>query len=111
MKLTSLLRSAALIGVLSVLSLLLFQTVQAQTAQAEKEKVLYNFCGIDFCNDGQGPIGPLVDVGGTFYGATGSGGGGCSNGPCGTVFGLSPAPSGGCETGTNTGNGWCEFVL
>jgi uncharacterized repeat protein (TIGR03803 family) len=111
MQLTSLLRSAAIMAVLSVLSVLLFQTAQAQTAPAEKETVLYNFCGIDFCNDGQGPSGPLVDVGGTFFGVTTGGGGGCSNGPCGTVFGLSPAPSGGCESGTNTGNGWCEFVL
>lgn len=113
MQLTSLLRSAAIMAVLSVLSLPLFQTAQAQTAQAEKETetVFYNFCGIGSCDDGQGPNGPLVEVGGNFYGATSSGGLGCSNGPCGTVFGLFPAPSGGCETGTNTGNGWCEFVL
>ncbi len=109
--LRSLLPAAALIGVLSVLPPLLLQPAQAQTAKTAKETVFYNFCGIDFCNDGQNPIGPLVAVGGNFYGVTGSGGGGCSNGPCGTVFGLFPEPSGGCGTGINTGNGWCEFVL
>jgi uncharacterized repeat protein (TIGR03803 family) len=107
MQLKSLLRLLATMAVLSVLSLVLFQKAHAQTT----ESVLYNFCGIDYCNDGESPIGPLADVSGTFYGATTGGGLGCSNGPCGTIFGLSPKPSGGCQTGTNAGNGWCEFVL
>jgi uncharacterized repeat protein (TIGR03803 family) len=110
MQLKSLLRSAAMMAVLAVLSLLLFQTAQSQ-AQAVTETVFYNFCGVDSCLDGGGPIGPLAAVGGTFYGVSTDGGLGCSNGPCGTAFGLFPEPSGGCETGTNTGNGWCEFVL
>jgi len=100
---TSLLRSAATMAVLSVLSLLLFQTAQAQT-----ETVLYNFCSVGGCFDGEYPIGPLVaGANGTFYATSGSGGTSGS----GTVFGLFPEPSGGCETGINAGNGWCEFVL
>jgi uncharacterized repeat protein (TIGR03803 family) len=90
-------------AVLSVLSLLLFQTAQAQT-----ETVLYNFCSVGGCFDGEYPIGPLVaGADGTFYATSGSGG----TSGAGTVFGLFPEPSGGCETGTNAGNGWCEFVL
>jgi uncharacterized repeat protein (TIGR03803 family) len=98
MQLTSLLRSAAIMAVLSVLSLLLFQTAQAQT-----ETVLYNFCSVGgaSCSDGAYPIGPLAaDAYGDFYGASSSG----------TVFELFPEPSGGCDGGTNTGNGWCEYV-
>jgi uncharacterized repeat protein (TIGR03803 family) len=102
MQLTSLLRSAARMAVLSVLSLLLFQTAQAQT-----ETVLYNFCSAGGCSDGETPVGPLAAGDGAFYATSGSGGTGGS----GTVFGLSAEPSGGCETGTNAGNGWCEFVL
>ena len=107
MQLTSLLRSAAEMAVLSVLSLLLLQTAQAQTGTD-----LYNFCSVNSsvaaCTDGENPIGPLAADGyGNFYGV-GSEGGGSSFG--GVVFGLTPEPSGGCE-GTNPGNGWCEFVL
>ncbi len=104
MQLTSLLRSAVIMAVLSVLSLLLFQTAQAQT-----EAVLYNFCpGGGSCSSGLAPIGPLAaDAYGNFYATSLSGGTSGS----GTVLGLFPEPSGGCETGTNTGNGWCEFVL
>ena len=104
MQLTSLLRSAVIMAVLSVLSLLLFQTAQAQT-----EAVLYNFCpGGGSCSSGSAPIGPLAaDAYGNFYATSLSGGTSGS----GTVLGLFPEPSGGCETGTNTGNGWCEFVL
>ncbi len=104
MQLTSLLRSAAIMAVLSVLSLLLFQT-----AHAETETDLYNFCsaGGASCLDGEDPVGPLAaGTNGTFYAASGSGG---SSGS-GTVFGLEPEPAGGCE-GINQGNGWCEFVL
>ena len=103
MQLTSLLRSAATMAVLAVLSPLLFQTAQAQT-----ETVLYNFCSVNLCDDGELPVGPLVaGANGTFYATSGSGGTSGS----GTVFGLFPEPTGGCETGTNAGNGWCEFVL
>ena len=105
MQLTSLLRSAATVAVLSVLSLLLFQTAQAQT-----ETALYSFCSVGGANclDGEIPYGPLVvGANGTFFAASDSGGTSGS----GTVLGLFPEPAGGCETGTNTGNGWCEFVL
>jgi len=105
MQLTSLLRSAATMAVLSVLSLLLFQT-----AQAETETDLYNFCSVGGANclDGEYPIGPLVvGADGTFFATSDSGGTSGS----GTVLGLFPEPSGGCGTGSNTGNGWCEFVL
>ena len=105
MQLTSLLRSAAIIAVLSVLSLLLFQTAQAQT-----ETDLYNFCS----------------VGGAAIALTAS-----------IPSALSPRMLTGISmplavwreqwlrnslrtlprarrrvrNGTNTGNGWCEFVL
>lgn len=104
MKLTSLLHSLAVVAVLSTLSLLAFETAHAQT-----ESVLYNFCseGGASCVDGQAPIGPLLDIGGTFYGVSDSGG--ASGG--GAVFGVYPEPSGGCGSGVNTGNGWCEFIL
>ncbi len=111
MQLTSLLRAAARMALLSVLSLLLFQTAQAQT-----ETVLYNFCsvgGASLCYDGDFPLGPLAaDGSGNFYGTSDYGGANCATGACfGTVFGLFPEPAGGCESGTNPGNGWCEFVL
>jgi uncharacterized repeat protein (TIGR03803 family) len=104
MQLRSLLRSLAIMALLSLPSLLLFQTAQAQT-----ETVLYNFCaGGGTCADGSAVIGPLTeDAYGNFYGTSLSGG---TNG-AGTVFELFPEPSGGCETGTNAGNGWCEIVL
>ena len=73
MQLTSLLRSAARMAVLSVLSLLLFQTAQAQT-----ETVLYNFCsvgGASLALTAIIPIGPLAaDAYGNFYGTSISGG-------------------------------------
>ncbi|MFZ1918933.1 MAG: choice-of-anchor tandem repeat GloVer-containing protein [Terriglobales bacterium] len=103
MQLTSLLRSAATLAGLSVLSLLLFQTARAQT-----ETDLYNFCSVGGCADGETPNGPLVvGTNGAFYATSGSGGTSGS----GTVFGLYPEPTGGCGAGINTGNGWCEFVL
>ena len=103
MQVTSLLRSAATMAVLSVLSLLLFQTAQAQT-----ETVLYNFCSVGGCVDGEVPYGPLTaGADGSLFATSGSGGTGGS----GTVFGLFAEPAGGCESGTNPGNGWCEFVL
>jgi len=51
--------------------------------------VLYSFNG---GTDGAGPIAPLLDVKGTFYGTTPAGGGsGCSGAGCGTVFSLTPS--------------------
>jgi len=106
MQLTSLLRSAATMAVLSVLSLLLFQT-----AQAQMETALYNFCsvgGVNLCLDGEYPIGPLAaGADGAFYATSDIGGTSGS----GTAFTLFAEPSGGCGAGINTGNGWCEFVI
>jgi uncharacterized repeat protein (TIGR03803 family) len=57
-----------------------------------QEKVLYAFKG--GANDGAGPSSPLINVKGTMYGTTGSGGGtGCARG-CGTVYSIT---SGGQE--------------
>jgi len=104
MKPTSLPRITATATVLSVLLLIALPKAQAQT-----ETVLYSFCSIgEFCNDGGVPNGPLTfGLYGNFYGTTPSGG---ANGR-GAVFGLYPEPATGCESGSNTGNGWCEFVL
>lgn len=103
MKSTSLARVAATATVLSVLLLSALPKAQAQT-----ETVLYNFCSVDNCNDGGAPNGPLtVGWNGNFYGTTNSSGANDE----GAVFGLYPEPAGGCETGSNAGNGWCEFVL
>jgi hypothetical protein len=105
MKPTSLPRIAATATVLSVLLLMALPK-----AHAETEAVLYNFCSVggDLCNDGKLPNGPLT-IGwyGNFYGTTQNGGANAA----GAVFGLYPEPAGGCETGSNMGNGWCEFVL
>ena len=50
-------------------------------------KTLYNFCTLQNCADGAGPIAPLIrDPGGNLYGTT-SGGGGANQG---TVFELKP---------------------
>jgi uncharacterized repeat protein (TIGR03803 family) len=52
------------------------------------EKVLYRFKGNP---DGVDPAATLIDVGGTFYGTTVSGGGtGCGGHGCGTVFSITP---------------------
>jgi uncharacterized repeat protein (TIGR03803 family) len=102
MKSKSLARIAAAAIVLSALGSIALPKMQAQS-----ESVLYNFCSISGCNDGGLPNGPLT-VGwyGNFYGATQEA---FTN--YGVVFGLYPEPAGGCDTGSNAGNGWCEFVL
>ena len=105
MKPTSLPRIAATATVLSVLLLMALPK-----AHAETETVLYSFCSVgEFCNDGEIPgiSTPTFGLYGNLYGTTPSGG---ANGG-GAVFGLYPEPAGGCESGSNTGNGWCEFVL
>jgi uncharacterized repeat protein (TIGR03803 family) len=103
MKPTSLPRIAIAATVFSVLLLMALPK-----AHAETETVLYSFCSVGgaVCNDGQLPNGPLT-IGwyGNFYGTTQDGG------LYGDVFGLYPEPEGGCESGSNTGDGWCEFVL
>lgn len=50
-------------------------------------EVVYIFQG---GGDGAAPQGALIDVNGTFYGTTSSGGGGPCNDGCGTVFSLTP---------------------
>jgi uncharacterized repeat protein (TIGR03803 family) len=103
MKPTSLPRIAATATVLTVLLL-----IALPKAQAQSETVLYNFCSVgEFCGDGGAPNGPLtVGEYGNFYGTTQTGGA-----LAGEVIGLYPEPAGGCDSGSNTGNGWCEFVL
>ena len=60
-----------------------------------KESVLHRF--LKGSNDGAYPIGQLVNVNGTLYGTTETGGTGCStsfyNAGCGTVFSITPSGS------------------
>jgi uncharacterized repeat protein (TIGR03803 family) len=51
-----------------------------------EERVVYPFKGDP---DGSRPSSTLIDVGGTLYGTTVDGGGGCSRG-CGTIFSVTP---------------------
>ena len=85
------------------------------------ETVLYNFCSLPYCADGNGPTSNVIfDGAGNLYGTACSGGangqgvasacGDGSNG-YGVVYELSPEPGGGCPGGSNSGNGWCETVL
>ena len=68
------------------------------------ESVLYSFCSVAKCTDGQNPVGGLVfDAAGNLYGTTSYGGRistTCSNG-CGVVFKLKPKADG----------TWAENVL
>ena len=76
-------------------------------AQAATLTTIYSFAG---GSDGQTPSAPLLDVAGTLYGTTQSGGGTqCPNGnDCGTVFKINPAT--GAETVlhafTGSPDGW-----
>jgi len=73
-------------------------TVAAPVCAAATEQVLYSFCSLDNCTDGDGPAGGLIfDNSGNLYGVTQSGG---ANG-YGGVFELTP----------NVGGGWTETVL
>jgi hypothetical protein len=66
------------------------------------ESVLYSFCSLTNCVDGQGPNGPLIfDQAGNLYGTTYSGGTGVNGGLGGTVFKLTP----------NSDGSWTESVL
>jgi uncharacterized repeat protein (TIGR03803 family) len=60
-----------------------------------KEKVLYSFCQLEDCADGQYPDAGLIDVSGTLYGTTHTGGNG-NDSENGTAFALDP------KTGTET---------
>jgi len=68
------------------------------------ESVLYSFCSLKNCADGQQPIAGLIfDIAGNLYGTTGVGGLGHASGcdGCGVVFKLTPKADG----------GWTESVL
>ncbi len=66
------------------------------------ETVLYNFCSVANCADGEQPwAGLLLDSAGNLYGTTQTGGiGTCAPEGCGVVFELTP-----------TSDGWKETVL
>ena len=58
-------------------------------ARAATETVVYAFQG---GSDGANPLAGLINVGGTLYGTTNSGGANCApSGVCGTVFSVTPA--------------------
>lgn len=67
-----------------------------------KQTILYDFCSVKQCADGNGPVAPLIfDGEGNLYGTTMYGGSdSCFGSGCGVVFELSPA------NGT-----WTETVL
>ncbi len=64
-------------------------TVFAVDRKSGTENVVYAFCSQNNCVDGASPSGRLIDVNGTLYGTTASGGSGLL-GPHGTVFALNP---------------------
>jgi uncharacterized repeat protein (TIGR03803 family) len=70
-------------------------TIFALNPKTGDETVLYSFCGLQNCADGETPLAGLLSVGGVLYGTTFEGGA-CQESPtgCGTVFALNP------ETGT-----------
>jgi uncharacterized repeat protein (TIGR03803 family) len=71
------------------------------------ETVLYNFCSVSNCTDGDFPLAGLIrDAAGNLYGTTDGGGishADCSTPRCGTVFKLAPP--------AETGGTWTETVL
>ncbi|MGA2695580.1 MAG: choice-of-anchor tandem repeat GloVer-containing protein [Terriglobales bacterium] len=71
------------------------------------ETILYNFCSLTGCADGQTPMAGLVlDAEGNLYGTTQMGGIPCPRGgSCGVVFELSPPLS------SPAGTAWTENVL
>jgi uncharacterized repeat protein (TIGR03803 family) len=85
------------------------------------ETVLYSFCSLQNCEDGNDPTSTVIfDGAGNLYGTACSGGANgqgvpsaCGDGfdGYGIVFELSPKPGGGCPGGSNSGNGWCQTVL
>jgi uncharacterized repeat protein (TIGR03803 family) len=85
------------------------------------ETVLYSFCSVQNCADGNDPSSTLIfDGAGNLYGTACSGGANgqavrsaCGDGfnGYGVVLELSPKPGGGCPSGSNSGNSWCETVL
>jgi uncharacterized repeat protein (TIGR03803 family) len=111
MQLTSLMRAAATLAVLSLLLL-----IPSHKAHAQTEIALYSFCSDLYCYDGASPYGSLTPDGyGDFFGTASLGGASSCyfNEYCygGVVFQLIPEPTGGCPTGSNPGSGWCQFVV
>ena len=83
----------------------------AAQAYAKSFHVLYRFAG---GHDGAGPAGALIDVNGTLYGATSSGGGHpeCGyGGGCGTVYSMSTAgPEKVLHRFASGSDGWDPFA-
>jgi hypothetical protein len=106
------LNTAVTVAVLSVVFL-----ISSQKARAQSETVLYSFCSVGGCFDGEAPGGLTVSGAGNIYGTTVFGGASEENPNCifglgcGTIFLLSPEPAGGCDSGSSPGAGWCENVL
>jgi uncharacterized repeat protein (TIGR03803 family) len=68
------------------------------------ETVLYSFCNVSACADGEGPVGALaIDAAGNLYGTTASGGKNFNNNLNGVVFEVSPPAV--------QGGAWTESVL
>jgi uncharacterized repeat protein (TIGR03803 family) len=66
-------------------------TVFALDPKTGVETVIYSFCSQSNCTDGAFPEANLINVGGTLYGTTYSGGvAGCTGDGCGTVFSVNP---------------------
>ena len=66
-------------------------TVYAIDGTTGSESVLYSFAG---GTDGANPDGALLDLKGTLYGTTESGGNSCYNDNCGTIYSLDPGTGG-----------------
>ena len=63
------------IAVASVASVVVFSAAfAASTARSATETVVYSFCSLSRCPDGEGPKAGLIDVKGTLYGTTVNGG-------------------------------------
>jgi uncharacterized repeat protein (TIGR03803 family) len=68
-------------------------TIFSVNPRTGSEHVMYSFCRLPHCKDGEGPIGDLIDVNGVLYGTTAFGGredGACGGSGCGTVYSLDP---------------------
>jgi uncharacterized repeat protein (TIGR03803 family) len=71
-------------------------TVFSVDPETGTESVVYSFCAQQNCTDGSTPWASLLDVNGTLYGTTNSGGGAANcqiEGGCGTVFSFVPGTS------------------
>jgi uncharacterized repeat protein (TIGR03803 family) len=65
----------AAIARLALFGMMAFITQAPSTAQASMLNILYSFCGVQYCANGEGPVGGLLrDSAGNVYGTTQSGG-------------------------------------